>query len=68
MSNICFNLNNTIDISNNYYIFNNVNNVIGDFLDGELLDTNFHQQNVEQSKELQSNGININIVSEINRV
>jgi len=37
MSNICFNLNNTIDISNNYYIFNNVNNVIGDFLDGELL-------------------------------
>jgi hypothetical protein len=37
MSNICFNLNNTIDISNNYYIFNNVNGVIGDFLDGELL-------------------------------
>ena len=31
MSNIinCFKLNNTIDISNNYYIFNNNNNVIG---------------------------------------
>ena len=31
MSNICFNLNNRIDISNNYYIFNNVNGVIGDY-------------------------------------
>ena len=36
MSNICFNLNNTIDISNNYYIFNNVNNVIGDFCGNEI--------------------------------
>lgn len=31
MKSICFNLNNRIDISNNYYIFNNVNDVIGDY-------------------------------------
>ena len=38
MNNICFNLNNTIDISNNYYIFNNVNSIIGDynFYDGTV--------------------------------
>ena len=36
MSNICFNLNNRIDISNSYYIFNNVNNVIGDFCGNEI--------------------------------
>ena len=36
MCNICFNLNNRIDISNSYYIFNNVNNVIGDFSGNEI--------------------------------
>ncbi len=37
MSNICFNLNNRIDISNNYYIFNNVNNIIGDYNVDDIL-------------------------------
>ena len=45
-----------------------IDTLIHRFVVKELLDTNIHQQNVEQSKELQSNGININIVSEINRV
>ncbi len=30
MSNICFKLNNTIDISNNFYLFNNDNSILGD--------------------------------------
>ena len=39
MSNICLNIKNSIEISNNYYIFNNVDNIIGDFLDEDILKT-----------------------------
>lgn len=42
MSNICFNLNNIIDISNNYYIFNDVNGVIGDYnFDGKFIQSTY---------------------------
>ena len=40
-----------------------IDTLIHRFVVKELLDTNIHQQTVEQSKEL-----NINVVSEINRV
>jgi|7_EtaG_2_1085326.scaffolds.fasta_scaffold61955_4 hypothetical protein len=45
-----------------------IDTLIHRFVVKELLDTNIHQENVKQSKGLKSNGININVVSEINRV